>query len=145
MMLCHAHASLLSGNKLHAFYSCGEPHAAAAVLRHRHPRRTDYFERALRESMAATAALPLPDATAKAPFTVKTNEFGLWADRLIMRKEEGGAYVVELRADTGEWVEGAGYNTDHMKQTKGPVVSLSRSVASLSRARAPPHAPPRSC
>lgn len=104
-MLCHAHASLLSGGKLHAFYSCGEPHAAAAVLRHRHPRRTDYFERALRESMASTAALPLPDATAKERFLVKTDEFGLWADRLSMRKEPaGGAYIVELRPDPGEWV-----------------------------------------
>ncbi len=33
------------------YYSAGEPHAAATVLDHRHPKRDDYFERALMEVM----------------------------------------------------------------------------------------------
>ena len=47
--------------------------------------------------------LPLPDHTAKKRFTVKADEFGIYADRLTMRKDvESGAYVVELRPEKGE-------------------------------------------
>ena len=43
--LAHVHA----GNGKHVYYTAGEPHAAATVLDHRHPKRDDYFERALME------------------------------------------------------------------------------------------------
>ena len=93
--LSHIHASLLIGGKRHVYYTAGEPNAPEAVLKHRHPRQEDYFERALRE-VFRKKRLPMPDALAPARFNVPADAMDFACDRMHMVKTGPGVYRISV-------------------------------------------------
>ena len=96
--LSHVHASLLLRGERHVYYTAGEPHAAETVLRHRQPKHDEYFERALLEVMAKKN-LPLPDVASPSRFSVPDERFDFACDRVTMRKDDSGRYVIGVAPD----------------------------------------------
>ena len=67
----------------------GEPHAAETVVRHRHPKQDDYFERALMEVFKKNR-LPLPDVISPTRFRVPDDRMDFACDRVSLRKDDAG-------------------------------------------------------